>query len=1032
MWKFLVDNYKFTFILITGVLIFGMASIAQIPKESNPDVDIPVIIVNTVFPGAGAEDVELLVTNQLEDALVSISDIEDISSVSAQNISSITIQFDVSSDTDEKLTEVKDKIDLAKNDLPDDAQDPVAQKIRLSDVPIITYTVSGDYSIEELTRYAKELKKELESVSGVSDVSILGGVDREIQVLIDKARLDQFGLSLNEVTQAIQLANTDIPVGTIETSNTNYIVNLKGKLESVEDVKTIPVTSNQDVVITISDISTVTDGFSKQGSIARLSTNQSESKPSVSLRVFKSSGGNVLSIVDSINERIDAIKASTLPTNLQVVATEDNAEYIRKDLTDLTQSGLQTVLIVVVILFFFIGLKESILAGASIPLSFLLTFAILQSQGITLNFLTLFSLILSLGILVDSAIVVTQGIHNYMEQGLDAYNATVKTIKEFQFPLLSGTLTTVFAFLPMLLTSGIMGEYIKSIPQTVTVVLISSIIVSLGFITTISAHIFKKKNQSQNREEKMIFKRAKNFKKAIKDRLDSLKNIYTSLFDTVISSKRKRKYVTVLSIVLFFASMSLPISGFLTVNMFPQSDESSIYVNIEASPGTTLKQTDNALRQVEAIIQKNKYIERYVVTAGSAAQAGSTSSGSENAGGVIINLSKNRDKTSEEIVTDLEEEFGLITSADVTISQATNGPESSSPVEIVIKGDDLIVLEQLSKEFEGLLKDLPGTRNVSTNFKESNPEFVLNLDRLKARVFGLQTNQIAFTLRNAVTGVDATSLNLDGEEVDVMVKYNLNTQSTNPHDSNKVPINTINTLTLSSQQGDIPLQSIATSGLGNSRNRIDHRDGKRIARITSDTAEGVAAQEIFAQVEEKKGNIQIPAGYSVRMGGEREDIDKSFADMFRAMILGILLIFALLVLQFGSYKQPFYILTTIPLALIGVFPGLALLNLPLSFPAIIGIVALVGIVVNNAIILIDRINKNREEGMVKQDAIREAALTRFDPILLTTVTTIFGLLPLALRDITWGPLGWSIIFGLAISTFLTLLIIPLLYNRFEK
>ena len=1025
IWEFFIDNYKFTYILIVAVVCVGFFSIWQMPKEANPEVDIPIAVVTTAFPGASAENVEELITDPIEDRLVSLDEVDEITSVSRNGLSMITVQFDVDTDSTEKLFELKDKVDQAKADLPDDAKEPVVHKVSFSDRPILTLALSGPFELAQLKQYAEQLKDETERIAGVSNVHLIGGLEREIKVVVNKAQLESYSLPLTLVTQAIHQANTEIPSGSIETGGENFMLRLAGGIKSADEIKQIPITVRNNVPILVKDIAKVIDGYSEIQSISRLSVNGEKTNPSVSLKIFKASGGDVLRIIEAIHSQITQAQESFLPESIVVETIEDNAQQIKKDLGDLLVNGFETIVIVMILLFIFLGWREALLAGIAIPISFLITFSFLAMRGDTLNMLTLFSLILALGILIDGAIVITESIHVERGKGKSTREAAIKTIREFQLPLMAGTLTTVFAFFPMMLTSGIMGKFIESIPITVSIVLLSSLFVALGIITTLSVRFLKNKNEcepsdhvEQKDEKKLPIQR--------------IRLVYRKLLHTFLFNHRRAKLLNIGLILLFVFSISLPATGVLKVNMFPQSDEDTFTIDIEEPIGTPLETMDKLTEPIQKILYEDKRINSFAINIGSSSEGGSIlDSGSVSESHLahfIVNLDKERKERSTLIVDEYQKKFGI----QVKVSQKRSGPSQTAPVEIVISGDSLDTLEGLGEEVETVLTSIEGTRNIKNSVKETNGEFVLHIDRIKAKLYGVSTEQLAATLRNAIAGTTATVIHHNGNDIDVLVKYALNPVTAKAEKTNQVDISTIENLTIATNQGNIPLSSFIESKLLSSRSAIEHKNGNRVVKVTSYTQGKISAQEIFAQMENKLEDINIPDGYIVSMGGEREDIQESFSDMFRALILGVFMIAALLVWQFRSYRQPLFILITIPLALIGVLPGLTIMNQPLSFPGIIGIVALAGIVVNNGIILIDRINKNRLEGLSLETAIEKAGAARLQPILLTTVTTIAGVLPLAISNPVWGPLGYSIVFGLMVSGILTLLVVPLLYQRFGE
>lgn len=1025
IWDFFVHNSRFTLIIVATILVFGGSAVFQIPKESNPEVNIPFATVITVFPGAGVEDVEELVTTPIEDRLAGLADVKEITSSSSQGVSSVFVEFDIKADPKEKISDLRDKVDEAKRELPSNAEDPLVRQITAQDDPILTLAVSGPYEVWQLTQFAKELKADIERIANVSSIQILGGQNPEIQVVVDKAKLDSFGLALTQVTQAIQTANSDIPIGSIETAGAEYTVRFAGRLKDAQEVTTTPITSKNNVPIVVKDVATVTDGFSQPRGISRFSVGGSDPLASVTVHIFKSPGGDITKVVDKVNATIEKQLANGLPADLVIEPTLDFAEFVRDDIGNLSKSGIQTIIIVVLILLLFLGWKEAISAGLAIPLTFLITFAVLLNMGDSLNGLSLFSLILALGILVDSTIVINEGISKQIRAGKSPKDAAIAVIHEFQYPLMSGTLTTVFAFVPMLLMGGIMGEYVRAIPVTVTIVLVASLFVALTIITTFNALFYG--YSLRKKKKSALTKRWVSFAGVF----DSLRNRYQNRLEKFFTQKKSRKKFYIAITAGFVISLALPAIGALKIIMFPPVDIPFMFVNIEKPIGTPLEETSGIVKQVEEELLKDDRIENFFVNVGSLSSAGSFIGSGTNGhvANIQVNLVDDRKEKSYEISEEYQKIFRNFQDADVTIQELGAGPPTGSPVEIVISGEDLQTLELLASTFKNIVEDIPGTTNVQSSVIETNGQFVVHVDRDKASIYGVQTAQLAFTLRNAITGIQATELSSQGDDVDVVVKYALDPRVTTGK-TNRVDISTIESLTIATPQGDIPLSTFANIRLENSRASIRHENSERIVRITGNTSQQTTPLAVFDQVRDRMEEMTIPEGYAVKLGGEDEDLQESYQDMFRAMFLAIFLIFALLVLQFKSYKQAWIIILTIPLALIGVFPGLAILGLPISFPGIIGIVALSGIVVNNAIILIDKINRNRKEGQDIDSSILSAGQARLEPILLTTVTTIFGILPVTLSDELWRGLGASIIWGLAFSTILTLFMVPLLYRRF--
>lgn len=1043
MWSFFVRHRQFTTVIALAIALIGVVSTIQIPKESNPEISIPIIVVSTPFPGANAVDVESFVTDKVEDAVLGLEDIDEVTSSSSLGISSVVVSFNIGVDAGEKRDAVQEAVDTIQRDLPTDAEDPIVASVSFDDRPIKVYALGGPYPLEQINEFAEEIQDELERIPGVANADIIGGADREVRVLVDPRRLDQFDLSLSQVTAAISRANSNIPVGTIETAEQEYSVRFEGRITHPDQLAGLPIAARNGATITVGDVSQIIDGYTRRTSSSKLSTDRTTATPSVSMNLVKSDEGNILDVVDAADAVFARAAETYLPSDVSVEVVDDDAQFIRDDLRNLSLSGLQTTLIVIVLILVFLGWRESLLAGITIPLTFLITFAVLQFIGFTLNFLTLFSLILSLGILVDGSIVMTEGLHANVEKGLSPLQAALQTIKEFKAPLISGTLTTVFAFVPMLLSSGLIGEFIKSIPVTVSIVLFASLFVALALIPTFGSRLLTKRTTPPKRFVRLrafvtrtwqtmrLRSQLAAFRRKRELTVDRMRSWYVSSLSGYMNSIKSRKRLMRSLIVGLVLSISLPVVGVLQVDMFPATDLDRLYIDVALPTGTPLATTEASMAVVEEAILADERVESYLISSGTGSplRGGSGS----HFGSAVLNLVDLKDRIDsrdmlQEIEADLAPQLPLAT---VEVSQLSSGPDTAFPVEVLISGPELEELEALATQFEQMVTTIPGARNVKTSIDETAGEFVFEVNRDAIARYGLSTFDVASELRTAVFGATTTTIKTTEDDLDVIVKYRL-TEDDAQGTVNRVTINQLTAITIQTASGDIPLSSFLNTRLAQSRASISHEGGDRVVRVTSATTKNTPASLIFQEIREQMRDMEIPDGYEVSLGGQDESTQESFTDLYKAMIIGIFLIGALLVLQFKSYRQPLFVLASIPLSLIGVLPGLALIGVPLSFPGMIGIVALAGIVVNNGIILVDRINENRRRGLEKDDAVREAASTRLRPIILTTITTVAGLLPLVLTQPSWAPLGFAIIFGLMFSTILTLYVVPLLYQKYAE
>ncbi|MDD4062706.1 MAG: efflux RND transporter permease subunit, partial [Candidatus Pacebacteria bacterium] len=748
--EFFIKNYRFTYLILVGVFIFGAFAILQMPKESSPEVNIPVIVVSTILPGAGSENVEELITKPIENQISGLSDIQSMRSTSSQGISSVIIEFDASADSSEMITEIRSRVARVQGSFPLNTRDPVIQKISFSDVPIIKIALSGDYSLVELKKYAKELKEEIESINGVSQVNIIGAPDSQIQIEIDNNKLFRYGLSIEYIIGIIAQSNIDSPIGIIE-SGGNYAVRFDGQLKTIEDVLNIPIIEKSKAIITVGDVATVKDGFSPTGSITRFSIDKSTPEQAVSLNVFKESGeGNILKISDAIQESISLLDISGLNINI----IQNDADLIRNDLNNLVQSGLLTILIILIILAFFLGFKEALLASTVVPFSFLISFIVIEYLGLTINFLTLFSLILSLGILVDASIVVVESISRKKTDGQGLESAIYNTISEFKNPLITGTLTTVFAFVPMLLVSGIMGEFIKSIPLTVSTVLIASLLVSLGIITTLASRFLRQCSVA-------------------KDKMEQLNLRYRNLLSNIIGDNFLMNKILMGILILFVLSIALPFVGIIESKMFPLSDSENITINVELPYGTTIEKTNNLVEGIEEYLLKDENVYSFLSTIGQGSGAGSinlTGASKSHQANISVKLKKDRNLTSQEItlkyINDLNNKFP---EAEIKVNQLEDLPISDSSIQVNIKGKDLDQIELIAQDFAKILKSIEGVSDVDDGIESSLGEFVLIPKKENLRRYGLTVSDIAQSIRTSVSGKLATTIQKTDEEIELVV-----------------------------------------------------------------------------------------------------------------------------------------------------------------------------------------------------------------------------------------------------------------------
>ncbi len=699
----------------------------------------------------------------------------------------------------------------------------------------------------------------------------------------------------------------------------------------------------------------------------------------------------------------------------------DQGEQVRKDLFELVKAGLETVLLVVLCLLLTIGWRESLVAALSIPLSFVIAFIGLYLSGNTINFVSLFALILAVGILVDSGIVVTEAIHTRLRKYGNADDAAEKAIKEYAWPLIAGTMTTVAVFAPLFFLSGVTGKFIASIPFTIIFVLLASIFVALGLVPLIA--IYLTKHSSSNRFEEMQEEYTHKAQAWYRAKLVAF----------LQNTKQQRILLWSLALGLVLAFM-LPMTGLLKVIFFPPEDVDYVFVEIETKQGTPVTETDLVVRAVEEVLYEKDYVDAFASTAGS----GSSFTGSTDAGGkfanITVTLDKDRELGSAEIADDLRASFTGIGGAIISITEQQNGPPTGAPVTLKFLGEDLDALLLAADNAERLLADIDGTRDIEASTKSNATEFVLSIDKAKASALGVSPAAIGELLRTAVFGVNATTISRDGEDIDIVVRLGIDREATDLSATPEVTLDTLKTLEVKTFSGStVPLSSVMTESLAPANAAISHEDKKRVVTVSAFTTEGVVAGEVVAAFKARQAELQLPAGVTIVYGGETEDVNQSFTEMFVALIVGLLLMLAILVLSFNSIRYSLYLLLAVPYSLIGVFFGLAATGLALSFTSLLGVIALAGVIINHAIILMDSMitHKASVAEQTLLDNVADAAVSRFRPIMLTTITTVVGMIPLSRISDFWSPLAFAIMFGLTFAMILTLILVPTLYYRHE-
>jgi multidrug efflux pump subunit AcrB len=1025
-WEFFIRNTRFSYLLMVALLGFGVFAIVAIPKESAPEVEIPVGVVTTTLPGAPATDIETLITNELERGINgSVSNISKLTSTSREGVSSIVVEFDAGADVDESLRDLRDRVDQLRSDLPETANDPQVTEVDFVDQPVLTFAVAGDRTDDEFVTLADELEIELEAVPGVSRVETSGVRTREISVLVDSAALLRFNLTINEVIQAISSANSTFPIGAIITDELTINLAFEGDLRELADVAAVPITTRGGQPVYVRDVARVTDSLTAPTTFSRLSVAGAPSENAITFSVYKQRGDDVTRVTAAAQARLAELQApDELLQGLSLYTIQDAGELVRADLWQLTNSGIQTVILVLVALMIAIGWREGVIAATSIPLSFTIGFIGLYLSGNTINFLSLFALILGIGVLVDSAIVMVEGINTRMKSDptIDKVQAALLSIREFHLPLLSGTLTTVAMFVGLFIVSGVTGQFIAAIPFTLIFILFASLLVAIGFIPLIASSFLRRR--SSTRLERLQVEYSHRLEEWYRRKL------------RFILEKRSRKVTFLVSIIVgFISAIALIPLGLVQVEFFSQSNSDQLFIEIELPEGSTKPLSDIAARRVEELLYtRTDMIEAFAVTVGggSAFTGGGTNA---KLASIYVALRDDRPLTSAAFADELRAAFQALPDLDITITQADAGPPTGAAIGVRLSGDNLADLNQAAVTVSRLVREIEGTTNVTTSADSNATEIAFVLDTAKTAAVGLNPLVVSQTLRAAVFGAEATSITTLTDATDVVVRLNL-TEDTfiDPSDANRTTLDRVTGIELATPAGErVLLSSLITPVPREASTAIAHEDLERVVTVSADlTPTGnvrVINEEITRRLTE---DVTLPAGVRYTLGGETEESDQAFGELFLALIVGIVLMIIVLVLQFDSYLHTFYVLSILPFSLIGILYGLMFTGSALSFPSIMGFIALSGIVVNNSILLIDQMNNVRREQptLPIREVVLKAASSRLRPILLTSLTTIIGMIPLLTTDEIWIPLATAVMFGLAFSVIITLVLVPVIYSKF--
>ncbi|MFK4764407.1 efflux RND transporter permease subunit [Desulfobaculum sp. SPO524] len=1004
-------------VLLLFIITAGATAYVSLPLESSPDITIPYIFVSTAYEGVAPEDMEELVTIPLERKLRGLKDVEEIKSTSIDGQSVISIKFLPEVDIDDAMQKVRDKVDQAKPDLPSDLpDDPVLMEMNFSDRPIMNVVLSGPFSLKRLKSFADDMEDRFEAVPGVLDAELIGGLEREIHVLFDLDRVAFYNMPFSELVGSIENANVNMPGGSMDIGSSKYLVRVPEDFDNPAEINNIVAFVRNGKPVYLRDVAAIKDAAKDETSRSRF-----DEEPSVTIAIKKRSGENVIDITDRVKRIVDELRAEA-PPSLRIDITSDQSKDIRLMVADLENNIISGLVLVLAVVLIFIGGRSALFVALSIPLSMLIAFILLQAAGITLNMVVLFSLILALGMLVDNGIVVVENIYRHMQDGSTRQQAALSATNEVAWPVIASTLTTVGAFVPMIFWPGVMGEFMSFLPITVIMALSGSLFVALVVNPVLSARFqtIRPSTAPPTRVERL---------------LGRAQARYARVLTWSLSHRLVIMGVAVAALV--FSAVAFGMFG-KGIEFMPDSDPKRAYVTVKAPVGTNLDASDIIVKQVEAIVGTCDNVTHTITEVGTSGADPSSSDGSGTHVSSVTMEFKDFHERSRSSIADVntlrERLQRAITGAEVRVEKEESGPPTGSPINMEIRGDDIHELGRIVTAIEDRIEDIPGLVDLKDNFVEGKPEIRVDVDKEKAAVMGLSTATIANTVKAAIGGMKVGTYREGKDEYDIVAKL---------PDKDRTSIESIRRLTVSGQDGaPIPLTSVATVSLTSGLGGIQHIDQQRVVTVSADVA-GRLAGEIIRDIEARLADFPWPRGYAYSFTGEQEEQAKATAFLSKAFTAALFLIFLVLVTQFDSLAMPLIILTSVVLSFIGVFVGLLVTGMPFSVIMTgVGVISLAGVVVNNAIVLIDYYLQCKAEGRSAHEALLEAGKTRFRPVLLTAITTILGLIPMATgvsfdflnfswevgseSSQWWGPMAVAVIFGLLFATMLTLVVVPVL------
>lgn len=996
-------------VIVIAVMILGFVSLTDLTIDLLPDIELPVAVVMTNYNGVAPQEIESLITSPIEGTVSTVEGLSSIQSISAPNQSVVLLLFDFGTDMNTAMLNIRDRVDFARQMIPDGAGDPTVLKFDPNTFPIMQLSFSGNAELAELTQIAQDtILPRIERLPGVAQVSLTGSETQVVNVEVDPLQMEAYHLNLMQLIQLIGSENINASAGNIERGNQSLSLRVTGEFENLEDIRSINIPLATGEMIKLKDLASVQESIEEPTSLAYVNRERT-----LSLDITKQSDANTVQVANLVQDELTLLQ-NELPERMNVNTIWDSSLFIREAIQNVVINMIiGAVMAILVLMLFLRSIRSTFVIAASIPIAIISAFTMIYFSGQTLNILTMGGLALGVGLMVDSSIVILENIFKYREKGFSLMESAKKGTAEVGSAVIAATLTSVVVFLPIVFTSGIASEIFMPLALTVTFTLIASLAVALTLVPMLASRLLPRHDEL----EKPIG-RLKRFSLFVGEQVNNLNHGYRNALRWVIAHKKTIFFGTILLLVASFALLPLIGTEFL-----PLFDQGEILVEVEMPPGTSLQQTEDVLKKFEDFMLATPAVDIAYTSVGGDA-SGMQMRESADIGSIYVRLlpTRERDISTQDLI-DEATQFGQdIPDAQIQITPLQSADIGEDPVSIRITGDNLDVLQTLSREIEEMIAPIDGLANISNSLDDTRSELQVHVDRDEASQHGLTYQEVMQTIQTSFQGQVSTFIRSEGQEIEVKVLL--------PQE-NRNTLENLSRLSIQTPLGDsIPLSSIADFEEVQGPSTINRRNQERGANIRADIFDRDLGS-VIAEIEENLHAFHFPDGYNYTIGGQFEQMSDAFDDLTLALILAIFLVYAVMAIQFEKVMYPFIIMFSLPPTLIGILVGFAITGRPLSAPAFIGFIMLAGIVVNNAIVLVDYINTLRKRGMNREEAILQAGPDRLRPILMTMLTTVLAMIPLAIGlgegAEMQAPLATVIVFGLSFSTIITLVFVPVVY-----